>query len=275
MGTSGWSYDDWVGPFYPKGLARGRWIHHYAERFPTVEVNATHYRFPDAGYVEGMASRMEEAGMVEAVFKMPREITHEAAPAGDLDAVEAHGARFFEALEPAREAGVLAGCLVQFAHDTEPGQVLPCMTALHEAGPNTRLFVEVRHAGFNEERHYRDLLDAVLPTGGAIVATDSPASTITRAPPGPSAYFRFHGRNEETWFLEEPGGVHGSDRYDYEYAPREVEQLAQRVQAAESDLVLAFFNNHVGGQAPRNAEALMDVLGLEPPQKRVSLDDFA
>ena len=44
IGTSGWSYRHWVGPFYPQGLPASRHLAFYAERFDTVEVNGTFYR---------------------------------------------------------------------------------------------------------------------------------------------------------------------------------------------------------------------------------------
>lgn len=46
IGTSGWHYDHWRGPFYPDNLAKDRWLAHYAERFSTVEINNSFYRLP-------------------------------------------------------------------------------------------------------------------------------------------------------------------------------------------------------------------------------------
>jgi len=43
VGTSGYSYDDWVGPFYPPGLPKSDFLTHYAERFQCVEINMTYY----------------------------------------------------------------------------------------------------------------------------------------------------------------------------------------------------------------------------------------
>lgn len=46
VGTSGWQYDHWRGPFYPPELAKSRRFEHYASLLDTVEVNATFYRLP-------------------------------------------------------------------------------------------------------------------------------------------------------------------------------------------------------------------------------------
>src|ERR1700722_7426348 len=46
IGTSGWMYDGWRGPFYPQALAKRAWLAFYAERFATVEINSAFYRTP-------------------------------------------------------------------------------------------------------------------------------------------------------------------------------------------------------------------------------------
>lgn len=46
IGTSGWSYDDWRGPFYPRDVAKRRWLGWYADQFMTTEINGSFYRTP-------------------------------------------------------------------------------------------------------------------------------------------------------------------------------------------------------------------------------------
>jgi uncharacterized protein YecE (DUF72 family) len=74
IGTSGWQYGHWRGRFYPRGVPQGRWLEHYAERFATVEVNATFYRLPTLHAVEEWRRRTPE-DMVFAV-KASRYLTH-------------------------------------------------------------------------------------------------------------------------------------------------------------------------------------------------------
>src|SRR3990170_8458163 len=57
LGTSGFSYDDWVGAFYPPGLPKREWLAYYAREFDTVELNVTYYRIPDRRPVVGWAER--------------------------------------------------------------------------------------------------------------------------------------------------------------------------------------------------------------------------
>ena len=62
IGTSGFSYPDWVGTVYPEGLPEREHLAFYAAEFPTVEINMTYYRVPtaahDAGLGEPDASRL-------------------------------------------------------------------------------------------------------------------------------------------------------------------------------------------------------------------------
>jgi len=47
IGTSGWSYDHWVGPFYPDGLSGDEFLRYYAKSFRTVEINNSFYKMPE------------------------------------------------------------------------------------------------------------------------------------------------------------------------------------------------------------------------------------
>jgi uncharacterized protein YecE (DUF72 family) len=46
VGTSGWTYDGWRGPFYPPDLAKAKWLCWYAGQFRTTEINGSFYRTP-------------------------------------------------------------------------------------------------------------------------------------------------------------------------------------------------------------------------------------
>ncbi len=76
-GTSGYSYPEWRGAFYPEsGLPQSKFLEYYAGVFSTVEINNTFYRFPGAELLEGWAERTP-AGFVFAV-KANQGITHRA-----------------------------------------------------------------------------------------------------------------------------------------------------------------------------------------------------
>ena len=74
VGTSGYSYKEWKGPFYPKDLPAGRFLGYYAERLETVEINNTFYRMPTTKLVEGWAGEVPER--FTFALKAPQRITH-------------------------------------------------------------------------------------------------------------------------------------------------------------------------------------------------------
>ena len=75
IGTCGWSYKDWVGPFYPKGLTPADYLPYYAERFSIVEVDSTFYRSPSKSMVQGWRDKTPEGFSFS--LKVPQTITHE------------------------------------------------------------------------------------------------------------------------------------------------------------------------------------------------------
>jgi uncharacterized protein YecE (DUF72 family) len=74
IGTSGWQYDHWKGPFYPEDLPKRAFLAHYAARFDTTEVNSFFYGLPKAETVAAWREAVP-AGFEFAV-KASRYITH-------------------------------------------------------------------------------------------------------------------------------------------------------------------------------------------------------
>ena len=74
-GTSGWSYKEWKGFFYPEKLPAKDMLRYYSERFPTVEVNNTFYRLPNLTTLEGWLSQVPED--FSFVLKASKRITHD------------------------------------------------------------------------------------------------------------------------------------------------------------------------------------------------------
>ena len=60
-GTSGFSYKEWKGPFYPNDLPNAEMLRYYAERLTTVEINNTFYRMPKRSMLEGWVRSVPEA----------------------------------------------------------------------------------------------------------------------------------------------------------------------------------------------------------------------
>jgi len=73
-GTSGFSYKEWCGEFYPPKLPAREMLAHYAQRLPTVEINNTFYRLPTAALLEGWRSQVPES--FTFAVKTQRRISH-------------------------------------------------------------------------------------------------------------------------------------------------------------------------------------------------------
>jgi uncharacterized protein YecE (DUF72 family) len=74
LGTSGWTYTDWRGRFYPEKLAQRQWLAFYCRHFDTVELNASFYRIPSVKAVVGWNQRSPDH--FRFAVKVSRLITH-------------------------------------------------------------------------------------------------------------------------------------------------------------------------------------------------------
>ena len=75
IGTSGYSYKEWKGPFYPPDLADSEMLKFYAQRFSTVEINYTFYKMPSVRMLQGWAKETPDRFLF--TLKAPRRITHD------------------------------------------------------------------------------------------------------------------------------------------------------------------------------------------------------
>ena len=119
IGTQGWNYDAWVGPFYPSGTRAADYLGVYGRAFQTVEVDSTFYAIPAARTVRGWADRTPPE--FTFALKLPQEITHENRLRDSADAA----ALFFDR---ARELGPKLGPILM--------QLGPDFAYLRWMGPN-------------------------------------------------------------------------------------------------------------------------------------------
>ena len=252
VGTSGYSFKDWVGPFYPAKLRAADQLRFYAQHFDCVEVNVSYYRVPSAALFESMAQRTPDD--FAFVVKLHGDMTHRSSSDDTLY----HD--FKQALPPLQERGRLHGLLAQFPFRFRNTQTNRAFVArLRERFPDQALFVEFRHADWIAEHTFEWLRHLGL----GYVSVDEPqlpglVPPIARATTD-VGYVRLHGRNAKTWF---DAGPETGDRYDYRYGDSELRDWAQRIRelAQGSRRVFVFFNNCHAGQAPANAQTMASLL---------------
>src|SRR3954471_14942943 len=140
IGTQGWNYDAWVGPFYPSGTRPADYLTVYSRAYDTVEVDSTFYAIPPVKTVRGWYDRTPP-GFVFAL-KLPQEITHERRLRDSADQAEL----FFDR---ARELGEKLGpVLIQLGPDFTPVE-LPALANLLPTLPRDIKFaIEFRHRGW-------------------------------------------------------------------------------------------------------------------------------
>lgn len=251
VGTSGFSYPEWKGPFYPEKLSQQHMLEFYAQHFSAVEINSTYYHIPPPRNMAAMAKRAE--GRVEFAVKAHQDMTHSRDRYADALPL------FKAALAPLREAGALGCVLVQFpfSFKAAPANADFLRRVASDLAPDA-VVVEFRHRSWTTDETFKLLREL----GVAYCSVDEPR--LPNLPPpvvratSPVAYVRFHGRNQQKWWSH----AEAWERYDYLYSQAELLEWVPKIRslAEAAQKCYAFFNNHARGQAVTNARMLISLL---------------
>ena len=265
VGTCGFSYKDWVGPFYPSGTKSGEMLQAYARRFAIVEIDSSYYGVPSLATIESMDRRTP--GDFRFSAKLPGTGTH--LPDAGVRTVHEDVTLFRRNLEPLVASGKFACALMQFPNSFRPSEATNgYIAALRETLPDIALVAEFR----NREWQTNDTLEFLRGLHIGLVNVDQPQFDSLLRPTTDAtsdiAYVRFHGRNYQQWWKGS-----NESRYDYFYSAEELEPWADRIAdlAANAGVkeVFSFFNNHRRGQAVRNAEMFEEMLAERFPDEIV------
>lgn len=258
IGTAGFSYPDWRGPFYPEGLRPKDFLAYYAQKFHVVELDFTYYRQPSPKTMESMAKGVGSG--FRFTVKAHKTITHEIPEGPGLDR---EIAAFAEGVAPLARSGALGCILYQFPWGFKyDRRNLDYVTSLRERLPLAPAVVEFRNAGWAREDVYKALRDS----GTGFCCVDEPdlPSLFPKVSLATSnlAYIRFHGRNAAKWFRHKEAW----ERYDYLYTDGEMVPWIARIRdmSTEADEIYLLYNNCHKGQAAQNAARMLELLGCEP-----------
>jgi uncharacterized protein YecE (DUF72 family) len=249
VGTSGYSFEDWRGPFYPSDIDKGKMLDFYVQQFPTVEINSTYYRIPHRRVFEHMAAKAPKG--FDLMVKVPQALTHKRSD------ISKDAGDFREAVKPLAESGKLSGVLAQFPFSfkfTPLGLDYLC-ACRDEVAPHL-LFVEFRHNSWVNRAMY----DRLTAEGIGYVSVDEPQLPGLLNPDcfatTDTVYVRLHGRNTEHWWKG------GPLRYDYSYSEQELSPWAAKINKniEKGKKAYVFFNNCHMGQAAGNARDFADLL---------------
>jgi len=190
IGTSGYSYKEWKGLFYPPDLPAKNYLRFYSEHFPTTEINNTFYRFP----TESASSGWREQVSPEFRFsvKLTQAITHRK----KLREVRDDMNWFLKGIQPLR--GQLAAILVQLPPYLRK-DIAALRAFLDEFGELPLAF-EFRHESWRDD----EVLTSLADRKAALVIAETDETPALREVPGRFAYLRlrkseYAGGELESW----------------------------------------------------------------------------
>jgi uncharacterized protein YecE (DUF72 family) len=230
IGTSGYNYPEWKGSFYPADLPAAKMLPYYAARFPTVEINYTFYRMPNAKLVGGWATQTPSP--YKLTLKTPRRITHDSRlkNCGEL-------VRTF--CEVAATLGdKLGALLVQLPPNLKKDLAL-FDAFLDELPPRVRAAFEFRHQSWLDDEVFGRLTARNL----ALCVADSEKMSTPVRVTADYAYFRLR---------------------DEGYTPTDIERWADVIAGETSACrdVFVYFKHEEAGKGPEFARQLLAQLAV-------------
>jgi uncharacterized protein YecE (DUF72 family) len=247
LGTSGWVYKEWEGPFYQKSEKRK--LRAYCRVFNSVEIDSTWYRNPLKGTVMGWL-RYSPSNFIYTA-KMPKLITHDKR-LGLKGDIQADLNTFFELMRPIQLGGKLGCLLIQLppSYGYNPENLESFFQMLD---PQFRFAVEFRNLSWIREETWQLLIKHKI----AYASVDEPLLPPDVHLTTDFAYFRWHGRGKDPWF-------------DYLYSKQELDQWIPKIEKATENAkkIYGYFNNHFHGYAPENCLYLIEKLGLQTEQQK-------
>jgi uncharacterized protein YecE (DUF72 family) len=235
VGTSGYSYKEWKGSFYPEDLPAAKMLAFYAERFDSVEINNTFYRMPDPKMVGKWGEQVSDS--FTFVLKAPQRITHQKRLAGADEDV----AHLFDVAETLGEKlGPVLFQLPPFARK-DAAKLRDFLAILP---PARKVAFEFRHESWCDEEIYQLLRgrDAALCLADTDETTNPDALVIPTATWG---YMRLRRT---------------------EYADGDLAAWARRVERQPWESAYVFFKHEDEARGPRFAVRFREMLeGRELP----------
>ena len=237
IGTSGWSYDHWQGVMYPPNTPVHDRLGYYVQRFQTVELNSSFYRWPKQATFASWRRRLPEGFLL--TVKAPRGLTH----AKKLYAPEVWVERIKACWHELQEKRAIL--LVQL-HPNHSCDYDRLAYFLDQVPRWMRVSVEFRHPSWHTDAIFQ-LLEQHQAAYCIMSGANLPC--VLRAT-APFVYVRLHGPDTQHLY----GGS---------YSDADLRWWADRIREWNSagKEVFAYFNNDGGGNAVRNAETLRRMLG--------------
>lgn len=253
IGTQGWNYTAWVGPFYPPGTRATEFLPTYTRAFRAVEVDSTFYAVPDARTVRAWTERTPPD--FTFALKMPKEVTHERRLRNEDDLVH-------EFLDRARELGPKLGpILLQMGPDFAPDELPAVEQFLASLPRDLRFALELRQSRWMRSDVLPHLLEVLAGYDVALALSDGKwirRETMLALAEHTTAdflYVRWMGPDRE---ITDYSRV----QFDRSEEIKAWAEVLKRV--ANTREIYGFFNNHFAGHSPASAREMQRLLGQQP-----------
>jgi uncharacterized protein YecE (DUF72 family) len=242
LGTQGWSYDSWVGSFYPPGISKNAWLEAYAAQFNSVELDTTFYAIPRLSTISGWRTRTPEGFRFAAKF--PQVITHEKR----LVACQAETMRFLEAMTGLRDR--LGPLLLQMPPSFGATQADALESFLRDLPTDFQYVFESRHQSWLTKEMFPRLVALLRQHKTALCLVQHAWMPRLDEVTAPFAYIRWLGRREDI-----PDNDYSQERIDRQVQLNSwAEQIARYLAAGIT--VYGYFNNHYQGHSPASVRTL-------------------
>ncbi len=248
IGTSGWSYNEWVGVFYPSASTNK--LSFYSKFFDTVEVDSTFYSYPSRGTVYGWERHTPEKFVFSV--KLPRIITHEK-KLGMTSDIEPDMLRFLSLMKPLVVSGKMGPLLVQLPPSFSYSRDREGLISFIKNLPEDLMFaVEFRHPSWLRDEIFQELKSRNI----AFAIVDEPLLPPETIVTADFAFVRWHGRGSRPW-------------YNYRYTDSELSQWVPKIKevTAKVKKTFGYFNNHFRGFAVENSLKMLKMLNLSKPEQ--------
>jgi len=261
IGTSGFSFKDWKGVFYPSNLKQNELFSYYARLFNAVEINSTYYRIPPMRVFASLEEKTPDS--FDFIIKVYKESTH--TRKNSSEAMEL----LHSAVHPLKNAMKLKGFLAQFPYsfrNTNENRIY--LSQLKLDSRDVPLFVEFRHNSWLQASVYdflaKHTINYCCVDEPALAGLIPPQSITT----GDIGYVRFHGKNASAWWDNSQG-----DRYNYLYTGEELSGWIERIREInrKTSKIYLFFNNCHAGHAVKNAKMMAELLRQQFGESMVDL----
>ncbi len=243
IGTSGWSYKDWAGNFYPSNLDDTGYLSYYATKFNTVEIDSTFYGVPRKTTIENWYKSVPDDFKFSAKF--PQSITHKS----DLTDIDEELTKFLNTISGLKEK--LGPLLMQFPYSFKPEMSGNLFNFIKSLPNDFEYVLEVRNKKWLNDKFYDELRRHSI----GLALLDHPWMPKPQITTSRILYVRFLGDRKN---------IPDDFSYERDDKKQDLQNWRKLVKILEekTDDFYGYFNNHYSGHSPTTAKRFMEMLDI-------------